>query len=94
MGVETLQDFLKERGAGWDGQPAELHKQLESDFKPPNANELSKRLEAIASRMPGLSVERGNRWVKEKKNQQRFIALKLENYKYVVNVVKGPQPQN
>ena len=77
--AEDTANFLRRHGGSWEGQPAELHKQLESDFKPPRPDELSKRLKAIAERTPGLSYDNFDKWVSELKNKRRFLRLTLEN---------------
>ena len=84
-----IAEFLKERGGAWEGQPAELHAQLESDYKPERANELTKRLKAIAAKTPGLDFEAGERWDKELHNKRRFVRVSLRNVGNVGNVGNG-----
>jgi len=72
-------EFLKERGGVFDGQPAELHNQLKSDYKPERVSELTKQLKAIAARTPGLDFEAGERWDKELQNKRRFVRVSLRN---------------
>jgi putative DNA primase/helicase len=84
--------FLEERGGVWDGQPAELLAQLESDHKPPRANELTKRLKALAAKTPGLDFEAGERWDKEVRNKRRFVMVSLRNVGNVGNVGNGGAP--
>jgi putative DNA primase/helicase len=81
--------FLEERGGVWDGQPAELLAQLESDHKPPRANELTKRLKALAAKTPGLEFDAGERWDKELRNKRRFVRISLRNVGNVGNVGNG-----
>ena len=76
--AEDVARFLKGRGGEWDGQPAEFHSQLKSDYKPERPDELSKKLKAIASRTPGLHYKADDRRVKELGNKRRFIRLTLE----------------
>ena len=78
--------FLKERGGAWEGQPAELHAQLESDYKPDRANELTKRLKAIVAKTPGLDFETGERWDKEVRNKRRYVRISLRSVGNVGNV--------
>jgi putative DNA primase/helicase len=84
--------FLGERGGVWDGQPAELFAQLESNYKPPRANELTKRLKALAAKTPGLDFDAGERWDKELRNKRRFVRVALRNVGNVGNVGKGGAP--
>ena len=84
-----IAEFLKERGGVWDGQPAELLAQLESDHKPPRANELTKRLKALAAKTPGLDFEAGERWDKELRNKRRFVRVSLCNVGNVGNAGNG-----
>jgi putative DNA primase/helicase len=84
-----IAEFLKERGGVWDGQPAELLAQLESDHKPPRANELTKRLKAVAAKTPGLDFEAGERWDKELQNKRRFVRVSLRNVGNAGNVGNG-----
>lgn len=83
-----IERFLRERGGVFDGQPAELLAQLESDYKPSRANELTKRLKAIAAKTPGLDFDAGERWDKELGNKRRFIRISLRNVGNVGNVGK------
>src|SRR5215218_10038623 len=83
-----IERFLQERGGVFDGQPAELLAQLESDYKPSRANELTKRLKAIAAKTPGLDFDAGERWDKELGNKRRFIRISLRNVGNVGNVGK------
>jgi putative DNA primase/helicase len=84
-----LEKFMQERGGEWEGQPAELLAQLESQHKPKRANELTKYLKAIASRTPTLEFDSGERWVKDIQNKRRFIRLVYRNVGNVGNVGKG-----
>jgi hypothetical protein len=86
--AEDLAAFLQRRGGSWRGQPAELHIQLESECKPPRANELSKLVRAIADKTPALTVEDGHEAIERdgKRTTRRYVALTLKN---VVNVVNG-----
>jgi len=81
--------FLKGRGGVWDGQPAELLAQLESDHKPTRANELTKRIKTIAAKSPGLDFETGERWDKELGNKRRFVRVSLRIVGNVGNVGNG-----
>ena len=81
--------FLMERGGAWEGQPAELFTQLESDYKPQRANELTKRLKAIVARTPGLDFEAGEKWDKEIHNKRRYVRISLRNVGNVGNVGNG-----
>src|SRR5215212_9354748 len=81
--------FLETRGGIWDGQPAELVAQLESDHKPPRANELTKRLKAVSAKTPGLDFDAGERWDKELRNKRRFVRVSLRNVGNVGNVGNG-----
>jgi hypothetical protein len=81
--------FLMERGGAWEGQPAELFTQLDSDFKPQRANELTKRLKAIVARTPGLDFEAGEKWDKEIHNKRRYVRISLRNVGNVGNVGNG-----
>ncbi len=81
-----IAQFVEERGGAWEGQPAELHAQLESECKPERANELTKRLKAVAARTPGLDFEAGERWDKELRNKRRFVRISLRNVGNVGNV--------
>jgi uncharacterized protein DUF3987 len=87
--AEDLEEFLKERGGEWEGQPAELLAQLESKHKPARANELTKRLKAIASRTPTLEFESGERWDADIQNKRRFVKLSYRNVGNVGNVGNG-----
>ncbi len=78
--------FLMERGGAWEGQPAELLTQLDSDYKPERANELTKRLKAIVARTPGLDFDAGERWDKEIHNKRRYVRISLRNVGNVGNV--------
>src|SRR5215211_8900954 len=77
--IADIAKFLEVRGGAWDGQPAELLAQLESDHKLPRANELTKRLKALAAKTPGLNFESGERWDKELRNKRRFVQVSLRN---------------
>jgi putative DNA primase/helicase len=81
--------FLKEQGGVWEGQAAELLAQFESDYKPPRANELTKRLKAIAAKTPGIDFEAGEKWDKELRNKRRFVRISLGNVGNVGNVGNG-----
>ena len=87
--AEDVANFLRARGGTWEGQPAELHAQLESEYKPERANELTKRLKATASKTPTLDFEAGERWDKEIQNKRRFVRLSLRNVGNVGNVGNG-----
>jgi Protein of unknown function (DUF3987) len=87
--AEDLEEFLKVRGGEWEGQPAELLAQLESEHKPSRANELTKRLKAIASRTPTLEVDSGERWDADIQNKRRFVKLSYRNVGNVGNVGNG-----
>lgn len=87
--AEDVAEFLRARGRAWEGQPAELLAQLESGYKPDRANELTKRLKAIAARTPGLDFEAGERWDKEIRNKRRFVRISLGNVGNVGNVGNG-----
>jgi hypothetical protein len=87
--AEDLEEFLKVRGGEWEGQPAELLAQLESEHKPTRANELTKRLKAIASRTPTLEVDSGERWDADIQNKRRFVKLSYRNVGNVGNVGNG-----
>jgi putative DNA primase/helicase len=80
-----IAEFLKERGGAWEGQPAELHAQLESAYKPERANELTKRLKAIVAKTPGLDFEAGERWDKEIRNKRRYVRISLRSVGNVGN---------
>jgi hypothetical protein len=84
-----IEEFLKQRGGVFDGQASDLFGQLESDYKPERANELTKRLKAIAAKTPGLDFESGERWDKELGNKRRFIRISLKNVGNVGNVGNG-----
>jgi hypothetical protein len=77
-------EFLRQRGGQFKDEPAVLHKQLESDAKPPRADELSKSLKAIAARSPILDFDTGN--FKKDGQSRRFVQLTLRNG---VNGVNG-----
>jgi hypothetical protein len=81
--------FLKACGGTWEGQPSELHKELESEFKPPTPEALTRKLKTLARRYPALTFESSQRWVKEVGNQRRFVRVSLENGVNGVNGVKG-----
>jgi hypothetical protein len=85
----NIASFLTERDGVWEGQAAELLAQLESDYKPQRANELTKRLKAIAARTPGVDFEAGERWDKELRNKRRFVRISLRNVGNVGNVGNG-----
>jgi hypothetical protein len=87
--AEDVAEFLRTRGGVWEGQPADLHIQLESEYKPERANELTKRLKAIAARTPGLDFETGERWDREIRNKRRFVQVSLSNVGNVGNVGNG-----
>jgi hypothetical protein len=87
--AEDLEQFLQARGGEWEGQPAELLAQLESEHKPTRANELTKQLKAIASRTPTLEVESGERWDPDVQNKRRFVKLSYRNVGNVGNVGNG-----
>jgi hypothetical protein len=87
--ADDVARFLRDRGGSWEGQPAELHAQLESDYKPERANELTKRLKAVAARTPALDFEYGDRWVREVGNKRRFVRLSLRDVGNVGNVGKA-----
>jgi hypothetical protein len=74
-----IAQFLKERGGVWEGQPSELHAQLDSDLKPQRASELTKRLKTVAARTPGLDFEAGEKWDKEIHNKRRYVRISLRN---------------
>ena len=77
--AEDVAKFLIKHGGSWEGQPADLHEQLESAVKPERAEELSKLLKAIAEHTPALSCELGNKWIKELQNKRRVVRLTLNN---------------
>jgi hypothetical protein len=87
--AEDVAAFLKARDGSWEGQPAELHGELESEFKPPTPEALTRKLKKIAGRYPALTFESTNRWVKELGNQRRFVRISLENGVNGVNGVNG-----
>jgi hypothetical protein len=76
---EDVATFLKERGDSWEGQPSALHEELESKFKPPTPEALTRKLKSLAQRHPMLTLEATNKWVKEIDNQRRFVTLSLED---------------
>jgi hypothetical protein len=84
-----IEEFLKERGGVFDGQASDLFNELKSDHKPDRANELTKRLKAIAAKTPGLDFESGERWDKELGNKRRFIRISLKNVGNVGNAGNG-----
>jgi hypothetical protein len=84
--AKDLAEFLQERGGLWEGQPAELHVQFKSDYKPERANELTKRLKAVAATTPILEFESGDRWIKDLGNKRRFLRLSLKNVGNAGNV--------
>ncbi len=90
--AEDLAEFLRTRGGSWEGQPAELHAQLESDYKPERANELTKRLKSVAARTPALGFDSGERWIRELGNKRRFVRLSLRSVGNVGNVGNGSAP--
>ncbi len=77
--AKDVAEFLQVRGGSWEGQPAELHAQLKSDYKPERANELTKRLKAVAARTLLLEFDSGERWIKELGNKRRFVRLSLKD---------------
>jgi hypothetical protein len=88
--AEDVVKFLKDRGGSWEGQPHELHAELESGFKPPTPEALTRKLKVLAQKHPGaLHFDSGPRWVRELGNNRRFVTLSLENGVNGVNGVNG-----
>jgi putative DNA primase/helicase len=82
--AEDLTKLLGELGGRFKDEPAELHRQLKSEFKPSRPDELTKKVKAIASRSPNLEIGIGN--FKKDAQSRRFIELVLKNG---VNGVNG-----
>jgi hypothetical protein len=89
--AEDVARFLAVHNRCWKGHPAELHEQLDSDYKPSRPDELTKRLKVIANRYPSMGFESKNGWVKDLGNQRRFVELTLENGANGVKGVKSGQ---
>ncbi len=91
--AEDVARFLKERGGSWSGQPAELHKTLDSKHKPERAKDLSADLTKAAQRSPVLTFERDKHeaFIKQDgtRTTRRVWALFLANSVNSVNSVNG-----
>ncbi len=91
--AEDLTKFLQGVGGRFKDEPSELHKRLKSEFKPPRADELIKKVKAIASRTPTLEFNNGN--FKKDGQSRRYVELVLKNGVNGVNGVnreKGEKP--
>jgi len=75
--AEDVTRFLANQGGHFKDEPAELHKRLKSDFKPPRPDELTKKLKAIANLTPNLDLDAGN--FKKDGQSRRYVELTLKN---------------
>jgi putative DNA primase/helicase len=91
--AEDVAHFLKERGGRWSGQPAELHRVLDSKHKPERAKDLSADLTKAAQRSPVLTFEKNKHeaFTKEDgtRTTRRVWALLLGNSVNSVNSVNS-----
>jgi hypothetical protein len=90
--AEDLARFLWVRGGHFRGQPAELHAQLKSRFKPPRRDELSKKVKTIANRYSGIDYDSGHESVSRddgERTTRRFVELTLKIGVNAVNSVSG-----
>ncbi len=83
--AEDLIGFLKERGGYFKDEPAELHAQLESEYKPDRPAELTKQIKRIAARTPLLKVAEGT--FRKEGKPRRFLELTLETAVDAVDAV-------
>jgi putative DNA primase/helicase len=87
--VEDVARFLDSRGGYFKDEPNVLHKQLDSRYKPPREDELTKKLKDILPRTPGLRLDTGNFY--KDGQSRRCVEISLENG---VNGVNGVNPEN
>lgn len=89
--AEDVTKFLKDAGGRFKDEPSEFHKLLRSEFKPPRADELTKKVKAIAGRTPNLEFGSGN--FKKDGQSRRFVELSLKNGVNGVNGVNREKPE-
>jgi hypothetical protein len=75
--AEELTRYLQGQGGYFRDEPSVLHENLRSDFKPERADELTKRLKAIAHRTRTIQFGSGN--FKKDGQSRRFVELSLRN---------------
>ncbi len=85
--AEDVAAFLEHKGGYLKEEPSVIHEQLESDYKPPRADELAKRLLSLSSRFPALHFEKGN--FRKDDQSRRCWTLALRNGVNGVNGVNG-----
>ena len=85
--AEDVARFLEGRGGYFKDEPHILHEQLDSRYKPPRPDELSKKLKAIIPGINGLSLETGN-FTKDGQSR-RCVEISSESG---VNGVNGVNP--
>jgi hypothetical protein len=86
--AEDLVEFLRARGGRFKDEPTALYEQLKSDHKGPRADELGKRIRAIAKRSPAaLAVNDKNIW--KDKGSRRALEITLKDGVNGVNGVKA-----
>jgi putative DNA primase/helicase len=86
--AEDVAKFLDGRGGHRKDEAHVLHEQLNSRYKPPRPDELTKKLKDIISRTPGLTLGTGS--FKKDGQSRRFVQISLENG---ANGVNGVNPE-
>jgi putative DNA primase/helicase len=86
--AEDVAKFLEGRGGYFKDEPHVLHGQLDSRYKQPRPDELTKKLKDIIPSTPGLTLNTGH-FPKEGQSR-RFVEISLENG---VNGVNGVNPE-
>jgi hypothetical protein len=86
--AEDVAKFLDGKGGYFKDEPHILHEHLDSRYKPPRPDELTKKLKDIISRTPGLRLDTGN--FNKDGQSRRCVEIFLENG---VNGVNGVNPE-